>query len=397
MTASDARAEMAFSTTPVAPGPAQLVDPNTFVFWIAAVATVYSAVQVFQQITAAPVLQVLPAVGWLAVVLWSTYAAVFVLVLTHHQLFVRRAPAVLAGAFLWGGATATYFAAKANAALQDLIVVWVGVDLDEKWVTALAAATNEEILKLLGVGVLFLLPRARLRGAIDGLYYGAILGLGFQVVEDFTYTVQQSADLAGVVGFVVVRGLLTGIFSHAAYTAVTGAGLGYCVSRRDRPWPVRIGVAVGAFVAVWVLHMLWDAPLIDDAFGDSFGGAIAIVLVKGVPLVAIVLAALHWARDAERRRWNGFVEEHVDHRVITPAEAAELQSYRSRRAAARRVRHDHGRVAAKAREELQTAQVRYVQAAREEGPASDSAVRWSERIAALRPAAWSHVPADSAI
>ena len=58
--------------------------------------------------------------------------------------------------------------------------------------------------------------------------------LGFQVVEDFTYTIQQSADLSSVVGFLFVRGLLTGIFSHAAYTAVTGAGLGYCIARRDR-------------------------------------------------------------------------------------------------------------------------------------------------------------------
>lgn len=85
---------------------------------------------------------------------------------------------------------------------------------------------NEESLKLLGVAALFLLPRARLVSALDGLFRGAVLGLGFLVVEDYIYTVQQSAGVGDVVGFLVSRGFVAGLFAHASYTAPTARILG---------------------------------------------------------------------------------------------------------------------------------------------------------------------------
>lgn len=91
------------------------------------------------------------------------------------------------------------------------------------------------MLKTLGVVVLVLLPLAGVRSTLDGCFYGMMIGLGFAVVEDYLYTNQYAGDLGTVANDVWTRGLVDGLWTHAVYTGIVGAGIGYLVSRRDRP------------------------------------------------------------------------------------------------------------------------------------------------------------------
>jgi hypothetical protein len=52
---------------------------------------------------------------------------------------------------------------------------------------------HEEILKLTGVVCLFLIVPAEFDGVMDGFVYGAMVGLGFTVVEDVSYFIQATA------------------------------------------------------------------------------------------------------------------------------------------------------------------------------------------------------------
>ena len=352
-------------------GQPQLIDTENLVFWVAVVATVYSGFHWIQTIPAEPLVQALPAINWAAMIQWALYGGVLLAVIYHHQLFVRRSRVIVTGAVLWGGIVATWFASKANAAGQDLLVHRFGIDAGSDWVLAIAATTNEESLKVLGVIVLVLLPLTRVRSTLDGLFYGMIIGLAFQVFEDYIYTIQNSTDLSYVFGYLIARGFVSGLFAHAMYTGITGAGIGFFVSRRDLALGVRIAVAVGAFAAAWTVHLLWDSPLLNDLPGGRF----TTILVKGIPTLAIIVFSLRAARNSERAAWNRFVEARIDSSLLTSDDVAALQTLRTRRAARSAAADAGGRRAKEAEHVRQNTLLRYVQAVAEEGVDSERAQR----------------------
>ena len=67
-----------------------------------------------------------------------------------------------------------------------------------------------------------------LRTAREGALLGALIGLGFELVENQHYLTLAAvqAGTAGLVRGVWVRGILGGL-KHAVFTAITGAGLGW--------------------------------------------------------------------------------------------------------------------------------------------------------------------------
>jgi len=369
--------EQATATTPAPAAPTgrpTIVDPRSFVFWLLVAVIGYSAIHVFDAVTSAPTLEVNPAIGWLALVLWGLYAAGFLLIVYYHQLFVRRSPWITLAAVLWGGLVATWFAGKANAAVQDIFDHWFALDFNDRWGVAISAATNEESLKLLGVVVLVLLPLAAVRSTLDGWFYGMMVGLGFQVFEDYLYTIQQSGDLGDVVQFLWLRGFIAGLWAHAIYTGIVGAGIGYFVSRRDRSWVERLGVAVGLFATAWLLHFFWDTPFLNDSLGDSSAAFFAAVLIKGVPALVILLLVVRWGRSHERGVWSAFVGGAIDRDLVSEAEAKALLDRKGRKHARKEVRAAKGRRAGRLQKHLQYAQLRYIQSVSEEGAESAHAV-----------------------
>jgi RsiW-degrading membrane proteinase PrsW (M82 family) len=372
----------AFSGQPT--GRPSFIDLQSFVFWVFVVVVGYGFIHTYSAITSAPIMSVQPGIGWLALVLWALYGAAFLAIVYAHQLFVRRSPLITVAALLWGGFAALWFAAQANSALQDIFNHWFALDFNDNWGTAIAAATNEESLKLLGLVALVLLPLARVRSMLDGWFYGAMIGLGFQLVEDYTYTVTQSSSNLDAVLFLFTRGFLGGLWSHAIYTGIAGAGVGYLVSRRDRPWGTRIGVAVGLFAVAWFFHFLWDLPLLNDWIGDSLLSKVAVFLIKGVPALVTLLIVVRIGRSHERKVWSAFVEGTIDRSIVSDAEATALLDRKGRRAARKAVAQAKGRKAGRLQKHLQYAQLRYVQSVAEEGVGSKSAAEEQAKVQELR-------------
>jgi hypothetical protein len=193
------------------------------------------------------------------------------------------------------------------------------------------------------------------------MVYGALVGLGFQLVEDFIYcvnaiTLADSGQQVGpVVGVFVVRALV-GLWSHAAYTAIAGFGVGYFVTRVDRSVAVRAGVAVGSFAVACAAHFVWNSPLLTEAFGEGMGLLLGLVL-KGLPVLFLLVAMYRMARNQEAGWFREAVAGEVGTDVLLREELEELMTLSSRRSVTKMVRRVRGRQAAALVGRLQQAQL----------------------------------------
>jgi RsiW-degrading membrane proteinase PrsW (M82 family) len=240
---------------------------------------------------------------------------------------LRSPPPIWSGAALvWGASAAAGCALLAN---QGLLAVWAktaGVGFASNWSASLSAPLNEEVLKLCGVVMVVLAAPLMIRAPADGMIYGALTGLGFQVVENVTYglnnIVQSGATdpVAAVTNSGLLRIVLTGLGSHWTMTAVAGAGIGFLVARQGR----RNGVAmaVACLLTAMAMHLLFDAP------------HPALILKVAVNfLVVSVLYLL--VRDNYRGATYSSVDALVASGAISPDEAAAVISRRARRRQAR--------------------------------------------------------------
>jgi RsiW-degrading membrane proteinase PrsW (M82 family) len=311
------------------------------------------------RVTAAVVniLGVAPVAGSVAIAVWVLYALPLIWIIRSFDFFEAEPTALLVLALAWGGIVATSTASLANAAGLELLAGATDEEFASLWGPAIVAPTTEELVKAVGIVAAVLLARRAIRGAIDGFVIGAMVGLGFQVVENFTYTanlLSPAADvgtrLQEVVTVFFVRGIGSGLWSHAAYSGIVGLGIGYAFTRTDRPLVRRVGVALLALAAGWLLHALWNAP---DVFFD-LGPASVVVRAS------LIVGLLVYAVARNQRRDSGiyvtFLEAVHDPALVTAQEIEDLRTYASRQEAVRRALRSAGGPAGDAVRALQRAQ-----------------------------------------
>jgi len=196
---------------------------------------------------------------------------------------------------------------------------------------ALGAPVVEELSKGLFLAAIVIFRRGQLHGLLDGIIYGALVGIGFAFVEDIIYYLQslQSGQL-GITFF--LRGVI-GPFAHPLFTAATGLGIGIAVATR-RPG-VRILAPILGFLAAVVMHAIWNGSTFWGGSGFLFAyGAIFLPLLVVIPAVAI------WARSREGKMLSSALQEVAQMGWIRPEEIrwiSRLSDRMSARAYAKRV------------------------------------------------------------
>jgi hypothetical protein len=209
-----------------------------------------------------------------------------------------------------------------------------------------------------------LIARGQVNSVLDGIVYGALVGLGFQIVEDIVFAMGAVAaagqgDAVGpVVSTFLLRGFLAGLWSHTLFGALAGAGIGYLVVRTDRRLRVRLGVAVLAVLGAWFCHFLWNAPLLGDGLGNGAVAVLAVLLLKGLPPLVMVLLLVRSAHDREADYYIGRLAALDEPDVVTAGELRTLGSGTGRARARRHARAHAGRPAYLAVRRLQRAQAR---------------------------------------
>ena len=258
---------------------------------------------------------------------------------------------------------ATPVALVANGSGQVILAELRTASFATEWSAAVVAPVTEEILKTLGVVAVVLVARRQVTTVLDGIVYGAFVGLGFQVSENFLYTTDAlRGGLFGrppgqvVIDTFVGRGLELGLWSHVVYTALAGFGVAYAVVAAERSLARRLTIATGAVLAAWAVHAVWNAPFTQVPADASTWQELGIYAVKGTPALLLCLALVVFAGRREVVWFAVALRDELPD-VITAEEHEALRTRRARRAIVASARRAGGAEAARAARLLHAAQV----------------------------------------
>jgi RsiW-degrading membrane proteinase PrsW (M82 family) len=282
---------------------------------------------------------------FLTLVLLAVYAVPVVLVIYLLDMYEREPVSILAAALLWGGIVATTLSIYTNTPLEELVFKLTGDPaFTQDWSAALTAPFVEEGFKALGIILLLSIARAEMDDVLDGFIWGAMVGIGFLVVEDVFYFVRAYASTgggyAGIVEMFFIRIIGAGPYSHFLYTGLIGMGIAFYATRLDVPWGRRVAVGVALAAAGVAAHFFWNSPLLVDLLGEGSPMEwLVYTTAKGLPMLIGLLLLVRLARGRERRWFERFAAAQVDDGTITTADLHELGSvrrrWRARREAAR--------------------------------------------------------------
>lgn len=165
---------------------------------------------------------------------------------------------LLLGAFLWGVVVAPAAALLLNEALRRWIGVAAGPAAATRLVGGVAAPAVEEIAKGAGLVILGWGWRRDLRDVVDGIVFGALIGIGFAMAENLYYfgLAALAGGTAGLAESIYLRAGLGGVL-HPTFTAATGAGLGW--ARRAEHGPARALAPWIGLASAIVQHVAWNA------------------------------------------------------------------------------------------------------------------------------------------
>ena len=205
-------------------------------------------------------------------------------------------------ALVWGMTGAVGLALIANDHLSSIWNKVGGLAFGAAWGAALTAPINEELLKVGGVVLIAVMAPRVVRGPVDGFVLGALVGLGFQLVEDFVYSMNMILMQGGLDGFIavvqtfVLRVGLTGLGSHWAMSAVAGTAVGLLAAASWRPERRRGMVAAALFLLAVAGHWLFDAPIL-----GTVGGIVLKSLLVFLVAVIVYFVVRHSYRSRVRR------------------------------------------------------------------------------------------------
>ncbi len=194
---------------------------------------------------------------------------------------------VVAFAFGWGAVGAILFALVASLVFQQFVFVTAGADAASALSIVVGAPVIEEACKGLAILLLMWFYRHELDGVLDGLVYGALVGLGFAMTENILYfiTAYRDEGWSGLGELFVIRAVVNG-FGHAMYTGVIGAAIGWSRSRYSRG-SARVLVPIAGYLIGVLLHMFWNAGILLIAAWQGDNASWFSVLIIEVPLFVI--------------------------------------------------------------------------------------------------------------
>jgi RsiW-degrading membrane proteinase PrsW (M82 family)/pSer/pThr/pTyr-binding forkhead associated (FHA) protein len=254
-------------------------------------------------------------------------------------------------AFLWGAVIAIPPALLIETNLDAFLQNALGPGASSLIRTAfqgLNAGVTEETVKGLGLLLLFFVLRDEFDNVTDGIVYGALIGAGFAMVENFVYFANNSRQY---LVFLIVGRIVLGWLSHSTFTVCFGAALGYVRHTRVR-WR-QIVIPLLGYVCAVGLHSVFDFI---DLFANAIvlaspgNGTVALISLIAIigdyipPFIAqiVLIYFLIKALAHEAAVIREFLAPEVSSGVVRVDEYALLQNSFQRTRAERRVLRQYG-------------------------------------------------------
>jgi RsiW-degrading membrane proteinase PrsW (M82 family) len=171
------------------------------------------------------------AIATLLALIPTIFYALFIWWLDRHE---KEPLPLLLVAFLWGAVPAVIIAIVLEVVLGFPVDQLITSDTGRELTSAsVIAPIVEELVKALILVVLFLAFRREFDNVLDGIVYGAMVGLGFAMVENVLYLTSAASD-GGIGNMITLWAFRAGLFglNHSMFTAFTGAALGLARSLR---------------------------------------------------------------------------------------------------------------------------------------------------------------------
>jgi protease PrsW len=241
----------------------------------------------------------------------------YLLFIRAIDLYEREPLRYVVPVFVWGFAVATtisiVFNTLASVTFEAVAGRQVANFLTAVFVAPVVEETTKGLALLLIFFVAYLASRRRglveFSGVMDGIVYGSAVGFGFALAEDILYGVQYGAETF------LVRRILGG-FAHAAFTSLTGIGIGlipFVHNKMLKVFPPLLGL-LGAIL----LHGTFN-------FLASTLGPVAYLFMFVVVLLylAVIIAWLVY----ERRTIRAELREEAETGFISQEEYAILPTF----------------------------------------------------------------------
>lgn len=230
---------------------------------------------------------------------------------------------LLVAAFLWGAVPAILISFVLNTLLSAPLLLVLGDELGQAAAPPLIGPPVEETIKSIALVAIFIFWRSEIDSPLDGIIYGAMVGMGFAMVENVYYFV-ETFKAGGVEAWsvnIVLRAVVFGL-NHALFSSF--AGLGIAIARLSTNQQVKIAVPLLGWGTAVFLHFLHNLTV---TLGNAF---IFVALFFDWGGVLLVLGIIVWALLQERRWLRQYLAEEVALGTLTLSQFTTASSGRKR-------------------------------------------------------------------
>ena len=230
---------------------------------------------------------------------------VYTLIFYWADRYEREPAWLLLIAFIWGAIPAIVVSLIGEVALGATFVTEPGSTASALLEGVLIAPVIEEVAKGAALLLIFRLMAHEFDGVLDGLVYGALIGFGFAMTENFFYFIGafDEGGFSSLSLVIFLRSVLFGL-NHAVYTSMAGIGFGLArqtTERRRGNLLIIAGLLLA--IAIHALHNLGATLASVNPLGLLISLAIA---TAGVALV-VMAVVLSWRQERiviQRELWS---------------------------------------------------------------------------------------------
>jgi protease PrsW len=274
------------------------------------------------------------------VILLSIAAAVlpallYVILIYSVDRYEKEPGWLLAATFLWGAVPSIAIAIAVSLIGRVPFYLFAGPQTGDTLQAVLVAPPVEEIVKGMALAGIIIFMRHEIDSLLDGIIYGAMVGMGFAMVENIFYFVHVYGEggLEAWRANVLLRTIVFGL-NHALFSSMTGLGLAagrFALSR----WLRYAYPLVGLSVAI-VLHALHN-------LGSTLQGPFFWLLPIGDWGGVLLIAAIIWWAVWQEKMWiKHYLADEVERGTFNQWQYETASSKRARARYCLTLLHDRG-------------------------------------------------------